>query len=43
MKQKAIPYGVSNYKELIDENMYYVDKTKCIEILEQRERYIQRN
>ena len=24
---KKTPYGESNYKEVIDENMYYIDKT----------------
>ena len=31
---KKLPYGISNYEELITENYYYVDKTKYIEILE---------
>ena len=31
---KRIPMGVSNYEELIDDNYYYVDKTKYIEKLE---------
>jgi len=34
---KKIPYGISNFKRLITGNMYYVDKTKYIEILEQKE------
>ena len=29
-----MPYGISNYEELIQENYYYVDKTKYIEKLE---------
>lgn len=29
-----MPYGISNYEELITENYYYVDKTKYIEKLE---------
>ena len=33
MKLK-MPYGISNYEELITENYYYVDKTKYIEKLE---------
>ena len=33
MKLK-MPYGISNYEELITENYYYVDKTKYIERLE---------
>ena len=31
---KKLPYGISNYEELIFDNYYYVDKTKYIEILE---------
>ncbi len=31
---KKLPYGISNYDELIEENYYYVDKTKYIEKLE---------
>ena len=31
---KKLPYGISNYEELITENYYYVDKTKYIEQLE---------
>ena len=34
MKLK-IPYGISNYEELVTENYYYVDKTKYIEKLEE--------
>lgn len=34
---KKIPYGISNFKRLITENMYYVDKTKYIKKLEQKE------
>ena len=30
-----MPYGISNYEELITENYYYVDKTKYIEKLEE--------
>jgi len=36
---KKIPYGVSSFKQLIEKNMYYVDKTKYIEILENKEEY----
>ena len=32
--QKRIPYTISNFKTLITENYYYVDKTKYIEELE---------
>ena len=31
---KKLPYGISNYEELITENYYYVDKTMYIEKLE---------
>jgi len=31
---KKIPYGISNFETIIEENYYYVDKTKYIEILE---------
>ena len=34
MQIKKIPYGISNYEELINDNYYYVDKTKYIELLE---------
>ena len=34
MKLK-IPYGISNYEELVTKNYYYVDKTKYIEKLEE--------
>jgi hypothetical protein len=36
---KQIPYGISNFKYLIESNMYYVDKTKYIEKLEQKVSY----
>ena len=31
---KKLPYGISNYEELIRDNYYYVDKTKYLEMLE---------
>ncbi len=31
---KKIPYGIINYKTLIEENYYYVDKTMYLEKLE---------
>ncbi len=34
---KQIPYGISNFKRLITGDMYYVDKTKYLDILEQKE------
>jgi len=32
--KKKIPYGISNFQRLIDEDYYYVDKTQYIEVLE---------
>ena len=32
---KKLPYGISNYEELVEDNYYYVDKTQYIEKLEQ--------
>ena len=34
MVMKKLPYGISNYEELIEDGYYYVDKTKYIEKLE---------
>ena len=31
---KKLPYGISNYEELIEDGYYYVDKTRYIEKLE---------
>ena len=31
---KKLPYGISNYEELVEDNYYYVDKTKYIKMLE---------
>lgn len=31
---KKLPEGISNYETIINDNYYYVDKTKYIEILE---------
>ena len=31
---KKLPYGISNYEELVEDNYYYVDKTSYIEKLE---------
>ena len=31
---KKLPYGISNYEELVEDGYYYVDKTKYIEKLE---------
>ena len=34
MDMKKLPYGISNYEELIEDGYYYVDKTMYIEKLE---------
>ncbi|MEA1973975.1 MAG: AAA family ATPase [Bacillota bacterium] len=34
---KKIPYGKANYKEIIDSNMYYVDKTMYLETIENKD------
>ena len=31
---KKLPYGISNFEELVKDGYYYVDKTKYIEKLE---------
>ncbi len=31
---KELPYGISDYEKLVNDNCYYVDKTKYIELLE---------
>ncbi len=36
MKHKRIPYGTSNFKQLIETNSLYIDKTRFIEQLEQQ-------
>jgi len=32
-KRKRIPYGVSNYAEMVHENYYFIDKTEYIDKL----------
>lgn len=32
---KRIPYGVADFERVIEENMYYVDKTMYLPLLEQ--------
>ncbi|MEG2546358.1 MAG: AAA family ATPase, partial [Niameybacter sp.] len=32
--RKKLPYGISNYKTIIEDNYIYVDKTKYMETLE---------
>ena len=34
MKKKPIPYGISDFKDVV-QNYYYIDKTKFIPIIEQ--------
>ena len=34
MFMKKMPYGISNYEKIIENNYYYVDKTMYIEKLE---------
>ncbi|HOJ12487.1 MAG TPA: AAA family ATPase [Clostridiales bacterium] len=36
---KRLPYGISNYKMLVEENLFYVDKTMYIEKLENLHSY----
>ena len=31
---KKLPYGISNYEKIVENNYYYVDKTEYIEKLE---------
>ena len=33
-KLKKIPYGISDYKTIVEENYLFVDKTKHIELFE---------
>ena len=33
-RMKKIPYGLSDYRKIIEEGYYYVDKTKYLEKLE---------
>ena len=41
---KKLPYGISDYEKIVEENYYYVDKTSYIEKLENlAERYIMFN
>lgn len=35
-KVKRIPYGVSNFVEVVEQNQYYVDKTRYLPLLEQQ-------
>ena len=33
---KRIPYGVSNFVEVVEQNQYYVDKTIYLPLLEEQ-------
>ena len=33
---KRVPYGVSNFVEVVEQNQYYVDKTTYLPLLEQQ-------
>ncbi len=35
---KKIPYGVANFKEIINSNMYYIDKTMYLKTIEDKDR-----
>jgi len=37
---KLIPYGIADYKEIVENNFYFVDKTKKIPLLEKSGRYL---
>lgn len=37
---KKIPYGVANFKNIIDKDMYYVDKTMYLEKIERKDDYL---
>ena len=34
---KRIPYGVSNFVEVVEQNQYYVDKTMYLPLLEKQQ------
>lgn len=36
----VIPYGVSNFKTIRNEGLYYVDKTQYLALMEERDRFI---
>lgn len=33
---KRIPYGISNFVEVVEQNQYYVDKTMYLPMLEEQ-------
>lgn len=37
---KRIPYGVSNFMDIIGQNQYYVDKTMYLPLLEDQPSYL---
>lgn len=37
---KEVPYGVSDFRTMVEQNIYYVDKTMYIPELEKQARYI---
>ncbi|MEA1974703.1 MAG: AAA family ATPase, partial [Bacillota bacterium] len=37
---KKIPYGVANFKNIIDKDMYYVDKTMYLEVIEKKDDFL---
>ena len=39
-KVKGIPYGVANFEQLRNENLYYVDKTMYLPLLENMSNYL---
>lgn len=36
-QSKRVPYGVSNFVDIIERNQYYVDKTMYLPLLEKRQ------
>ena len=39
---KSLPIGIDNFKDIIEQNCYYVDKTKLIEALLDKQAYVTR-
>ena len=37
---KGIPYGVANFEQVRKENLYYVDKTMYLPLLEEASNYL---
>ena len=37
---KRIPYGVSSFVEVVEQNQYYVDKTMYLPLLERQPNYL---